>query len=81
MSGGRRAITDRWAFRRTEFRRNGVANPAQGGKHAQECERTTVDHLLPIDVNGELAVVSLDELGVNAELSAQEGRRPGGLNR
>ena len=55
---------------RTDFGRNRVANTAEGREHAQEGESATVDHFLPIHLNGQLAVVALDENGIDAQLLA-----------
>jgi hypothetical protein len=65
---------------RTDFRRDRVPNTAEGWEDAQEGQSATVDHFLPIHLNGQLAVVALYENGLNAQFFAQVGRRTGGLN-
>jgi hypothetical protein len=78
--GVRRLVARRRTPRGSQLRRHCVANPAERRQYAEKGQRAAVDHLLPVDQNGQLAVMALDEYGVDAQLSSQKGRRTGGLN-
>jgi hypothetical protein len=62
------------------LRRDSVANALQRREHAQEGECTGVHHFLIVDQHGQLAIVSIHETDVDAELFLQESRRTDGLN-
>src|SRR6476620_9008779 len=78
--GVRRLGARRRAPRGIQLRRHRVANPAERREYAQKCQGAAIDHLLAIDLNGQLAVVTFNEYGVHAQFSPQKGRRTGGLD-
>ena len=57
-------------LRRAEFRRHGLTDTAERREHAQKGEGTAVEDFLPIDMNGQLPVVALDETDINAQFLA-----------
>jgi hypothetical protein len=50
-----------------QLRCDSVANAMERREHAQKGERSSVDHLLPIDEHRQLTIVSFYELHVDAE--------------
>ena len=51
-----------------QLRGDRVSNAVERRKHPQEGERARVDHFLTIDEYGELTIMTVDELDVDAQL-------------
>jgi hypothetical protein len=57
-----------------------LSDPTPRRHHAEEGERASVEYLGAVDLDGELAVMTLLEVYLEAEAPTQVGRHPGGLD-
>jgi hypothetical protein len=57
-----------------------LADGLQGGENAHESKRTRASNFLTVHQNCEFAIVAVNDLDSDPEISPQSCRRPGGLD-